>query len=140
LHPYKQMVSFGDCDPAGIAFYPNTFRWMDAAFHDFLRDFGGHDQICEGLGAIGIGITNANASFRSPMRDGDTLNVRVTIGTPGQKSFEVSYKGFVDTRLVFEGTETRVLFMNAPHGISAGNIDQLLAILASTGAPSQDRE
>jgi 4-hydroxybenzoyl-CoA thioesterase len=24
---YEVTVEFGDCDPAGIAFYPNFFRW-----------------------------------------------------------------------------------------------------------------
>ena len=24
-------VHFGDCDPAGIVFFPNFSRWMDAA-------------------------------------------------------------------------------------------------------------
>ncbi|BEU28074.1 hypothetical protein PBP221_82140 (plasmid) [Paraburkholderia sp. 22B1P] len=26
-------VQFGDCDPAGIVFFPNYLRWVDAAFH-----------------------------------------------------------------------------------------------------------
>jgi 4-hydroxybenzoyl-CoA thioesterase len=33
-------VSFGHCDPAEIVFYPNFFRWFDAAFHSFLESSG----------------------------------------------------------------------------------------------------
>ena len=29
----ERIVEWGDCDAAGIAFYPAFFRWMDAAFH-----------------------------------------------------------------------------------------------------------
>ena len=30
-HTTRFTVEFGDCDPAQIVFYPNYFRWMDAA-------------------------------------------------------------------------------------------------------------
>ena len=28
---YEMTVAWGDCDPAGIVFYPNYFRWFDEA-------------------------------------------------------------------------------------------------------------
>ena len=28
---YRVSIEFGDCDPAGIVFFPNFSRWMDAA-------------------------------------------------------------------------------------------------------------
>ena len=28
---YTVRVEFGDCDPAGIVWFPNFFRWIDAA-------------------------------------------------------------------------------------------------------------
>ena len=27
---YRVRIEFGDCDPAGIVFYPNFQRWIDA--------------------------------------------------------------------------------------------------------------
>ena len=33
---FRFQVHFGDCDPAGIAFYPNFFRWYDAASRHFF--------------------------------------------------------------------------------------------------------
>lgn len=38
-------ITFGDCDPAGIVFYPNAFRWMDAGFHTLLRPVGVRDPL-----------------------------------------------------------------------------------------------
>ena len=29
-------IEWGDCDPAGIVFFPNYSRWMDAASHHFF--------------------------------------------------------------------------------------------------------
>ena len=33
-------VYWGDCDPAGIIFYPTYFRWMDAATWAFMASVG----------------------------------------------------------------------------------------------------
>ena len=33
-------VEWGDCDEAGIVYYPRYFYWMDCAFHRFLRARG----------------------------------------------------------------------------------------------------
>ena len=33
-------IAWGDCDDAGIVFYPHFFRWMDTAFHRWLRERG----------------------------------------------------------------------------------------------------
>jgi len=35
---YRLSVEFGDCDPANIVFYPNFYRWFDAATHHLLND------------------------------------------------------------------------------------------------------
>ncbi|MFP5412896.1 MAG: acyl-CoA thioesterase, partial [Gammaproteobacteria bacterium] len=33
-------VRFGHCDPAGIVFFPNFHRWMDAASLHFFMECG----------------------------------------------------------------------------------------------------
>ena len=33
-------VTFGDCDPAGIVFFPNFLRWMDTASLSFFMQCG----------------------------------------------------------------------------------------------------
>ena len=33
-------VAFGDCDPAGIVFFPNFSRWMDASSLSFFMQCG----------------------------------------------------------------------------------------------------
>ena len=37
---HRVTVQFGDCDPAGIVFYPNFQRWMDAASLSFFMQCG----------------------------------------------------------------------------------------------------
>ena len=37
---YEVEVMFGDCDPAGIVFFPNYSKWMDGASLNFFRQCG----------------------------------------------------------------------------------------------------
>lgn len=37
---YEVDVMFGDCDPAGIVFFPNFLKWMDASSHNFFVKCG----------------------------------------------------------------------------------------------------
>ena len=37
---FSCQVHWGDCDPAGIIFYPTYFRWMDAAAWALLESVG----------------------------------------------------------------------------------------------------
>jgi 4-hydroxybenzoyl-CoA thioesterase len=37
---HRVQVQFGDCDPAQIAFFPNYFRWCDAATLHFFTSGG----------------------------------------------------------------------------------------------------
>ena len=37
---HRVTVQFGDCDPAGIVFYPNFQRWIDAASLSFFMQCG----------------------------------------------------------------------------------------------------
>ena len=122
-------VTFGDCDPAGIVFYPNIFKWMDAAFHDFLRPFGGHAALCASFQSVGIGLVDASAQFRSPLRDGDQLDINVSVSAWERKTVTLAYEGRVGDRLAFSAKEVRCLFISTETGIIAGELAQLREIL-----------
>ncbi len=81
-------VSFGDCDPAGIVFYPNYFRWMDATVHRLLQErAGGHARLRRELRAVGIGMMDVGKNFRMPVRDGQRILVRLTGIDGGRRGF-----------------------------------------------------
>lgn len=127
LHTYAIPVTFGDCDPAGIVYYPNILRWVDGTFHDWLRQYGGHQQICADLGGIGVGLIDVQARFRSPLRDGDRLVVSLLATEWGKRSVTARYAGHVGERLAFEATEVRGLFTRGPDGITVAPMDALRA-------------
>ncbi|MBP2449957.1 acyl-CoA thioesterase [Rhizobium leguminosarum] len=124
-HESRIDVTFGDCDPAGIVFYPNIFRWLDKSFHDWLRTVGGHASICEKLGSIGLGLIEAQSQFRRPLTDGDVLIVSVAVRERGSKTLSLTYEGSVDHRLMFVAQETRGLFKRTGDAMVAAKIAPL---------------
>lgn len=127
-------VTFGDCDPAGIVFYPNILRWADAGFHHLLRGHGGHANLCKRLQALGVGLAESNARFLSPLRDGDLLEIDSAITEWGRKTLTVLHRGRVGQRLAFEVKEVRCLFKATETGIVAAEVSELRALLEKGSA------
>ena len=127
-------VSFGDCDPAGIVYYPNHFRWFDATFHALLQRFGGHAAVSRKLGSIGIGLIEVGGAFRAPAEDGDALVLTARLVEWREKTLRIAYEGRIDDRLTVEGFEVRGLFIREDGRLRAGRMAPLREMLeAGTG-------
>ncbi|MCC5968651.1 MAG: acyl-CoA thioesterase [Pararhodobacter sp.] len=123
-------VSFGDCDPAGITFYPNFFRWTDGLFHSFLRERAhGHNAICAQLGAKGLGVIATEMRFRSPALDGDTLQIVLNGIEWSERSFTLAYSGQIEDRVVFEAIEKRGVFVQDGERMSLAGTNELQHLL-----------
>lgn len=110
-------ISFGHCDPAGIVFYPNYYRWFDRCYHTFLHEkAGGHSLICEKLGAKGTGLIDTGAKFPSPATEGDVLRLEMTLAEWGSRTLRIEYTGYVGDRRVVDGFELRGLFIVGEDG------------------------
>ncbi|MCR9121652.1 MAG: acyl-CoA thioesterase [Phyllobacteriaceae bacterium] len=133
IHRFPVRVSFGDCDPAGIAYYPNILSWLDRAFHDWLWGFSGHDALCHKLDAVGIGLMDVSAKFVRPIRNGDDLTVTLTIERWQAKALVLAYEIRAGDRLMATGRETRGLFAKAKAGMIAADMQTLRAILEPDG-------
>ena len=106
VHPVR--ISFGDCDPAGIVFYPNFFRWFDAATHEMFGAVGLRTaQIARDTGLIAWPLVDARASFRSPARHGETVELRSSISEWRSKTLHIEHRIVRDTTLLVEGWEIR---------------------------------
>jgi len=132
-------ISFGHCDPAGIVFYPNYFRWFDRCFHTYLlKTAGGHRRLCRELDAKGIGLMDVHAKFTSPALDGDLMTLDMTIREWGAKSLTLDYLGRIGDRPVVKGTELRGMFVMRDGRLRAGEMAPLRALLDAglpEGAP-----
>lgn len=136
LFDKRLRVSFGDCDPAGIVFYPNIFAWLDRTFHAYLYETAdGHAAICSALGARGIGLVNAECGFISPVTEGDELTVTIPSIEWDKRTFCVAYIGQVDGRKAFEGREIRALFIQQDGRIRSGDLTALRNRLSQQNRP-----
>src|SRR5437763_1063733 len=86
-------VEFGDCDPAGIVFYPNFFRWMDAASLRYFRAIGipPWREFEAQSGILGTPLVDASARFLAPATYGDDIEIETSIDEWRGKSFVMSH-------------------------------------------------
>jgi 4-hydroxybenzoyl-CoA thioesterase len=106
----KVRIEWGDCDPAGIVYYPRYFAFFDACTsalieralgmtkHDYLKayDFSGHP------------LVNAHSRFIIPTRFGDDVTIESTVAAFRSSSFDVRHRLLKNGALAVEGFETRV--------------------------------
>ncbi|HCO56184.1 MAG TPA: acyl-CoA thioesterase [Pelagibacterium sp.] len=103
-------IQFGDCDPAGIVYYPNYFRFFDnataallsAAFKMHKRHWIAHH------GIVGIPMVDTGAKFSRPSRFGDVVEIRSEITDLGRSSFGVRHSLFNEGEIAIEAHEKRV--------------------------------
>src|SRR5438270_10918393 len=81
-------VHWGDCDPAGIIFYPTYFRWMDAATWAFW-ELVGFDAERLRKENRAMPLVSADCQFLAPARQADRCVARSRSGRFGGKSFVV---------------------------------------------------
>jgi 4-hydroxybenzoyl-CoA thioesterase len=101
-------VHWGDCDPAGIIFYPTYFRWMDAATWAFVASIGYGPKRMRAE-HIAMPLVSAECQFLAPAAHGDRCEVRSRIARFGGKSFVVAHDIVrSDGAALAKGSETRV--------------------------------
>jgi len=103
-------IEFGDCDPAGIVYYPNYFRMFDAATAHLFEAALGMKKIAwlGRFGILGIPMVDTGAKFLKPSRFGDVVTITSAVTGFKRSSFEVEHRLFNAGDIAVEGRETRV--------------------------------
>jgi 4-hydroxybenzoyl-CoA thioesterase len=83
-------VHWGDCDPAGMIFYPTYFRWVDAASWALFESVGLSPHWMK-REHIAMPLVSAQCEFLAPAVQGDRCEVRSRIARFGGKSFTVEH-------------------------------------------------
>ena len=111
----KARIEWGDCDPAGIIFYPRYFEIFDAATATlFERALGMTKyQALAHYDFAGFPLVDTRAKFMKPTRFGDDVEVESTI-TFGKASFTVQHRLTLNGELCVECTEKRVWVTRDP--------------------------
>ena len=114
-------IEWGDCDEAGVVFYPNYFYWLDCTFQRLIRARGLSLRELRRRFGVVTPIIDAGAKFRAPARYDDTLLVEAFVDTWETKRFRVVYKLSIDQRAVAEGFEVRAWAQIDKDGVLSGH-------------------
>ena len=108
VNAFPCQVQWGDCDPAGIIFYPTYFRWIDAASWA-LFDSVGYGAKRMRAEHLAMPLVSAQCQFLSPAEHGDRCEVRSRIARFGGASFVVAHEIVRDDGTTLaKGSKTRV--------------------------------
>ena len=105
-HPVQ--LRWGECDPAGIIFYPTYFLWFDAASWNMFAEVGYHAKRMRAE-HLAMPLVAAGCEFKHPAEQEDRCEVRSRVLRWGGKSFVVAHDVVrSDGTQLAAGTETRV--------------------------------
>jgi 4-hydroxybenzoyl-CoA thioesterase len=110
-------IEWGDCDPAGIIFYPRYFEIFDAATAAlFERALGiTKFQMFKNLEFAGFPLVRTQARFLKPTRFGDDVTVATKINF-GRSSFEIEHRLSLNGETCAECSEKRVWVVRDAQG------------------------
>lgn len=107
------VIQFGDCDPAGIVYYPNFYRWFDNASHQLANEAGMDLRSLQAQGYIGLPLMQTGASYLRPAFFGDSVEVVSEVTGFERKSFRIDHRIIRGQTTLVEGFEIR--FLGARH-------------------------
>jgi 4-hydroxybenzoyl-CoA thioesterase len=106
-------IEWGDCDAAGIVFYPRYFEMFDASTHRLFEAAGWKKgELRARFQIIGFPMVDTRAKFLLPSSYGDDIVIATTIAALRNSSFDVEHRVFKAgpdrEALAIEAFETRV--------------------------------
>jgi YbgC/YbaW family acyl-CoA thioester hydrolase len=118
-------VEWGDCDEAGIVFYPNYFYWLDCTFQRFLRAKGLSQRELRRRFRAVTPLVDVGAQFRAPVRYDDEIRVEARVADWQERRFRLSYRILRGEELAVDGFEVRAWAAVDDHGrIKGAPIDE----------------
>ena len=113
-------IHWGDCDPAGIVYFPRYFEIFDACTGELFEKAGlPKQEMLKKYGIVGIPLVDTRAQFLRPATFGESVEVESRIADWGKSSFTVEHKIYKGEALIAEGFEKRVWTARAT-GIEGG--------------------
>jgi acyl-CoA thioester hydrolase len=100
-------IEWGDCDEAGIVFYPNYFYRFDCTYQRWLRKHGlSQRELRRRFNSV-TPLVDVGAQFVGPARYDDELQVRAVVSEWQERRFRIDYTLSVGSVPVATGFEQR---------------------------------
>jgi 4-hydroxybenzoyl-CoA thioesterase len=104
-------IEWGDCDPAGIVFYPRYFAMFDSSTSYLIGAALGMTkfEMLRRFEIIGYPMVDTRAKFLIPSKFGDVITIETQVMALRRSSFEIEHRVFrPDGQIAIEARETRV--------------------------------
>ncbi len=121
--PFSALITvrFGDCDPAGLVYYPALFHYCHAAMEEFFAARCGVSYArLMAERRLGFPTVNVRAEFFAPFVYGDEALVEVWASAVGRTSVTFEYR--------LRRASDRTLCASATHVQVAMNLDERRAV------------
>ena len=82
-------MRFGECDPAGVVYYPVFFNWFHEAMEAWFED-GLGEPYASVIEKIGFPAKHINADFFKPCKMGEKLIVSIQVLHLGRSSLRLA--------------------------------------------------
>ena len=106
---YKIKVEWGDCDPYGIVFYPNFYKWMDSAQWNYFKSIKQPISKLEELYNIkGLPLLHTEAKFLSACVREDILNIQTSLVNITNSTLKLQHIIKRKNKKVCAGSEIRI--------------------------------
>lgn len=91
INPYVRKANYYETDQMGIIHHANYIHWMEEARVDFMEQlrFGYDRAVKEGIDFALLGLS---CDYKSMVRFGDTVNIKVSISSITVTKMTVSYE------------------------------------------------
>ena len=109
-------IEWGDCDPAGIVFYPRYFAMFDHSTTLLIERVLGMSkhQLYETYEFAGYPVVEMRSRFLAPSQFGDDVVIETSLTAVRRSSFDLTHRLSRDGALAVEGFETRVWAVHDP--------------------------
>ena len=103
-------IECGDCDPAGIVFFPRYFAMFDSCTTALFSEALGMSkyQFFKHYKFAGYPMVDTRARFLKPCKFGDDVTIETKVVKFGRSSFEVEHRLTLNGELCVEAFDKRV--------------------------------
>lgn len=102
-------IEWGDCDPAGIVYFPRYLEYFDRCTRALFERAGLFKRdMLKTYAIAGIPVVDIQAQFMIPSRYGDDVVVESSVSKWGNSSFVVRHRLMKGDAVAIECSETRV--------------------------------
>jgi 4-hydroxybenzoyl-CoA thioesterase len=109
-------AQFGECDPIGIVYYPNYFRWFDLGFTKLMAAASLSPQSRLDAQGVRFPLVDVGARFLGPVEPGERLLLTSAVAECSGKVVTFAHVLSLDGTPRVEGHEKRVWAIAGPGG------------------------